>query len=199
MKSLFFLFFLVGIYEARPVFAQPVWDPTEIARLSEQAVQIGTSLVAVNNNLQAFDKLALEVGALGARPMRVLQPSATMVGKLNLQSALMPSGSDAQALISNTTMTASQMQSSRQIWVGTYQSVAAEGFSLAEVANRDLASAKTRSGALGTAAESARDLRGDVQANSAVCLAVLTELGSIQALLTLLLEQQSLARLSSIH
>jgi hypothetical protein len=111
----------------------------------------------------------------------------------------MPSGSDAFATISNTTMTASQTQASRQLWTGAYQTVTAEGFSLAEVANQDLSSAKTRSETLGAGARAAQDLRDDVQANSAVCLAVLTELGSVQAVLALLLEQQSLARLSSTH
>ena len=154
MKSLLLFFGLVAIFETRSAFAQPVWDPTEIARLSEQAAQLGASIVALNNNLQAFDKLASGIGALGARPMSALQPSATLVGKLNLQSVSMPSGSDAQALISNSTTTVSQTQSGRQIWNSAYQSVAAEGFSLAEVANQDLASAKTRSGTLGAAASS---------------------------------------------
>jgi hypothetical protein len=110
-----------------------------------------------------------------------------------------PSANDALALISNTAKTVTQIQTSSQIWNGAYQKVAAEGFSLAEVANQDLASAKTRSESLGTAASSSQDLRGDVQANSAVCLAVLSELGSVQAILALLLEQQSLARLTAIH
>lgn len=200
MKPLLLLIALSGAFETHFAFAQPVWDPTEIARLSEQAAQLGINLAALIDNLQAFDKLAAEVGALGTRPASVLQPSSTMVGRLNLpSSSSMPSGNDALALTPATTMTASQLQSSRQVWGSAYQSVTAEGFSLAEVANQDLASANARSKSMGEAAGAAQDLRDDVQANSAVCLAVLTELGSVQAVLSLLLEQQSLARLSSAY
>lgn len=199
MKPLLLLLVLAGIIEPRSAFAQPVWDPTEIARLSQQAAQLGVNLTALINNLQAFDKLASEIGASGARPMSALQPSSTMVGKLNLQSSPMPSGNDAFALISNSTMTATQSRTNNQVWNGAYQTVVADGFSLAEVANQDLGTAKARSETLGAGVKAAQDLRGDVQANSTVCLAVLTELESVQAVLALLLEQQSLARLSSVH
>ena len=199
MKPLLMLFVLAGVFDARSAFADPVWDPTEIARLSEQAAQLGTNLSSLIDNLQTFDKLATEVGAMGARPLSAFQPSSTLVGKVDLQSSSMPSSSDALALIANPPATAGQIQSSRQSWRGAYQKVATEGLSLAEVANQDLSAAKARSLALGTAVSKAQDLRGDVQANSAVCLAVLTELGSVHAVLALLLEQQSLARLASIY
>jgi hypothetical protein len=199
MKPLLLLFVLAGTLDARSAFADPVWDPTEIARLSEQAAQLGTNLSTLIDNLQTFDKLATEVGATGTRPLTAFQPSSTLLAKINLQSSSMPASSDALALISITPTTESQTQSSWKIWSSAYQTVAIEGLSLAHVANQDLSSAKTRSQALGIAASNAQDLRGDVQANSAVCLAVLAELGSVQAVLALLLEQQSLARLTSTH
>lgn len=199
MKPLLLFFVLAGALDVRSACADPVWDPTEIARLSEQAAQLGTNLSALIDNLQTFDKLATEVGAMGARPLNAFQLSSTAIGKVDLQSSSMPTGSDALALISNKAAIASQSQSSRQIWNAAYQKIALEGLSLAQVANQDLSSVKTRSQALGAAASNAPDLRGDVQANSAVCLAVLAELGSVQAVLSLLLEQQSLARLASIH
>lgn len=184
---------------AHSAYADPVWDPTEIARLSEQTAQLGTNLSALVDNLQALDKLATEIGAMGARPLNVVQPASSLVGKLSLQSSSMPSAGDAFMLISSAPATVTTQQNNRQTWIAAYQKVAVEGLSLAQVANQDLASANVRSQTLGAAAVGAQDLRGDVQANSATCLAVLTELGTVHALLALLLEQQSLGRLSSTH
>ena len=199
MKLSRLIFSLTLALEANSAYADPVWDPTESARLSEQAAQLGTNLSALIDNLQAFDKLAAEVGAGGARPLIAFQPSSTSPGTLSLQSSSVPSAGDAVARISNTPLTATVQQNGWQIWNTASQKVAVEGLSLAQVANQDTTSAKIRSQALGALAAGTQDLRGDVEANSAVCLAVLTELGSVQAVLALLLEQQSLARLSSTH
>jgi hypothetical protein len=199
MKPLLLLLALGGALDSRLAFADPVWDPTEIARLSEQAAQLGNNLSALIENLQTFDKLAADVGAGGARPLTSFPAGSSMLGKIDPQSGSMSSSRDALGAISITLPSARRMQSNPQAWSGAYQRVAAEGLSLAQVANQDLAAAKTRSQAMGVGATNARDLRGDVQANSTVCVAVLAELGSVHAVAALLLEQQSLSRLASIH
>jgi hypothetical protein len=110
----------------------------------------------------------------------------------------MPAATDASVLISAISPSATGLQQTRQIWQGAYQRVAAEGLAVSQVANQDAGSAASRSKILADAASGAQDLRSDLHANSAVGLAVLQELGSVEAVLALLLEQQSLARLTAI-
>lgn len=177
--------------------ADPIWDPTEIARLSQQTALLATNLAATIDTLRTFDKLAAQVGAIGARTQFNSTAPTVLAHYTALQSDGMPAGADATSLVSTTTPTATDQQRSRQVWQAAYQKVAAEGLAVSQVANQDSGAAVTRAKTLAATASSAQDLRGDLQANSAVGLALLSELGSVEAVLALLLEQQSLARLTS--
>lgn len=192
--------FLFALSLAFPLaaLADPVWDPTEIANLAQQASQLATNLSETINTLQTFQKLATQVGATGARPSFSSTAPASLAGYSTLQSAAMPAASDAAGLLSSGALTITQRQQTRRTWGGAYQTAASEGLSVSQVANHDAGTAVSRSKTLASGATGAQDLRGDLQANSAVGLALLSELGSVQAVLALLLEQQSLSRLSSI-
>lgn len=189
---------LAAFLTAAPALADPVWDPTEIARLSQQAAQLATNLSTTIDTLRTFDKLATQIGAVGPRPFTSTAPTA-LASYAVLPSAGLPVATDASGLLSaNNSPSATRLQQTRQIWQGAYQRVAGEGLAVSQVANQDAGSAMSRSKTLAGAASTAQDLRGDLQVNSAVGLAVLQELGAVQAVLALLLEQQSLARLTSI-
>jgi hypothetical protein len=189
---------MVGLLAAGRAMADPVWDPTEIARLSQQAAQLAANLSATITTLQTFDKLATEVGAVGARTSFHSTAPNILAHYAALQSGGTPTGASAIALLSATPLVATHQQQDRQIWQAAYLKVAAEGLAVSQVATQDAAAAVGRSKALASGASSAQDLRGDLQANSAVGLALLSELGSVEAVLALLLEQQSLARLTII-
>jgi len=178
--------------------ADPVWDPTEIARLSQQAAQLAANLATTVQTLQTFDKLVVQIGTMGARTSFSSTAPTLLANYSNLQSVGMPAATDAIGLLSAGSSSATLLQQNRQTWRGAYQKVASEGMAVSQVANQDAGSAVSRSKTLSGAASSTLDLRGDLQVNSAVGLAVMQELGSVQAALALLLEQQSLARLSSI-
>ncbi len=181
-----------------PVKADPVWDPTEIARLSQQAAQLASNLATTVQTLQTFDKLVVQIGTMGARTSFSSTAPTMLANYSSLQSAGMPAAADAITLLSAGVSSATSQQQTRQIWRGACQKVAAEGMAVSQVARQDAGSAVSRSKTLSDAASATQDLRGDLQANSAAGLAVMQELGSVQAVLALLLEQQSLARLSSI-
>ena len=189
---------LAAFLAAAPALADPVWDPTEIARLSQQAAQLATNLSTTIDALRTFDKLATQIGAVGSRTSFNSGAPTALASYAALASAGMPVATDTSGLLSASSPSATRVQQNRQIWQGAFQRVVGEGLAVSQVANQDAGSAMSRSKTLATVVSSAQDLRGDLQANSAVGLAVLQELGAVQAVLALLLEQQSLARLSSI-
>ena len=197
MKKFSQLLFLMALPLGSAV-ADPVWDPTEIARLSQQAGQLATNLSAIIDNLRTFDKLATQIGGVGGRPAFSSSAPAALARYSALTEGGGPSASDATTLISASTPTSTQMAQHRQMWQAAFQQAAADGEALSQVASQDAGGAVSRSRALGSLASNAQDLRGDLQANSAVGLAVLSELGAVESVLALLLEQQSLVRLTAI-
>lgn len=197
MKALICLI-LAALLAGERAVADPVWDPTEIARLSQQAAQLATNLSATIDTLRTFDKLATQIGNSGPRTLFVSSAPTALASYANFSSAGVPTATDASALLSAKSPSATGLQRTRQIWQGAYERVAAEGLAVSQVANRDAGAAISRSKVLADGASGAQDLRSDLQANSAVGLAVLQELGAVQAVLAMLLEQQSLARLTSL-
>jgi len=189
---------LAGLSICGRAGADPVWDPTEIARLSQQAAQLATNLSATIETLETFEKLATQVGALGARTSFISSAPASLARYAALPTAAMPAATDAATLLNSRSPAATQQRQSRQIWQAASQTVSAEGLAVAQVANQDAGGAISRSKDLAATAAGTQDLRADLQANSAVGLAVLSELGSVEAVLALLLEQQALVRLTSI-
>jgi len=189
---------LAALSAGQPALADPVWDPTEIARMSQQAAQLATNLSTTIDTLRTFDKLSTQIGAMGPLISFASTAPTALKSYAALQSVGMPMATDASALISAISRSATGLQQTRQLWQGAYQRVAAEGLAVSQVANQDAGSAVSRSKILADAASGAQDLRSDLHANSAAGLAVLQELGSVEAVLALLLEQQSLARLTSI-
>jgi hypothetical protein len=188
------LFLAVGIFAAPAALADPIWDPTEIARLSEQAAQLATILSTTIETLQGYDRLAGEIGASGVRSFNSSAPDA-MRSYSALVSSGMPTSNDVQALLSSSAMSATQLQQARQLWLSAYQKVGGEGLAISLTVSKDAGAAQVRAQSLAAMAGTSQDLRSDIQSNSAVCLAVLSELGAIEAALTLLLEQQSSSRL----
>jgi len=181
-----------------PAMADPVWDPTEIARLSQQAAQMATNLSVTIDTLRTADKLIVQIGATGARSSFSSPAPAILARYSALSAGNVPPAADASALMSSGSLSLTQLSQRRLAWQAASQTVAAEGLALSQVANRDAAESMNRSKALASLASGTQDLRGDMQANSAVGLAVLSELGSIEAVLVLLLEQQSLKRLTTV-
>ena len=178
--------------------ADPVWDPTEIARLSQQAAQMATNLSVTIDTLRTADKLLIQIGATGARPSFSSPVPATLARYSVMSAGNAPPASDATALMSSGSLNLTQLNQRRAKWQTASQTVAAEGLALSQVANQDAGESMSRSKALASLASGTQDLRGDMQANSAVGLAVLSELGAVEAVLALLLEQQSLMRLTTV-
>lgn len=197
MKKFSQLLFLMALPLSSAV-ADPVWDPTEIARLSQQAGQLASNLSAIIENLRTFDKLATQIGGVGARSAFSSSAPAALARYSALTAGGGPNASDATTLISPGLSTSTQIVQRRQIWQAAFQQTAAEGEALSQVASQDAGGAVSRSKALAGLASNAQDLRGDLQANSAVGLAVLSELGAVESVLALLLEQQSLVRLTAV-
>jgi len=138
-----------------------IWDPTEIARMAEQAAQLSLAFsTTIEMGLQ-MTRLANGLGAAGPRGA----PSLTGFASLSLP-PLPQSGS-------------------------ARQQAAVAGFALALQTHQDLTLASGRAQQLAAQANSAGDARADMQANSAVCLAILAELMSIQSLLASSLQQAS--------
>ena len=76
-------------------------------------------------------------------------------------------------------------------------SVAAQqGLALAQTANQSLANTAARGQTLAGVASAAVNLRGDVQSDSAVALAVLAQATIIEALLALLVQGQAAQQLA---
>ena len=141
-----------------------VWDPSEIARMAEQAAQLSLAFsTTIEMGLQTA-KLAQSVGVSGPRGA----PSLPGFASLSLSPAA-PSQSPRQSAVN----------------------AAIDGYALAMRTNQDLTLASHRAEQLTAQAAAAADARADVQANSAVCLAILAELTSIQGLLALSLQQRS--------
>lgn len=189
---------LLTVVTPASVLADPVWDPTEITRLSQQAAQLTSSLSATIGTLRTFDKIATEIGSSGTRAAFSSSAPAALSSYASFQTSGMPAVTDAIGILSNSSPAATQQRQSRQIWQAASRQVAAEGVAVSQVANQDAGNAIARSKSLAGMVSSSQDLRGDVQANSAVGLAVLQEIGAMQAVLALLLEQQSVGRLTAI-
>ena len=188
------LLFSISAFTAHIAIADPIWDPTEIARLSDQTAQLATSLSTTIETLQAYDRLMGEIGATGARGF-TSSASYTLRKYSSVVSSGMPTSSDVQALLSGSMTSATQFQQARQLWHAAHQKVGSDGLAISLIATQDAGAARLRSQNLAAMAGASQDLRSDIQSNSAVCLAVLSELGAIEAALTLLLEQQASARL----
>lgn len=188
-----FLLLAAIVLGTRMATADPVWDPTEITRLSNQAAQLATSLSTTIETLQSYDRLAKGIGADGARAF-TSPVSDSMRRYPGLASTDMPTSGDLQALL-DTSASATQLQRTRKIWNDAIQKMASEGLSFSLVAGQDAGAAAARSRSMAAQAGAAQDLRADIQSNSAVCLSVLSELDAITAALAILLEQQASARL----
>jgi hypothetical protein len=133
--------------------------------MAEQAAQLSLAFSTTVELGLRTAKLAQSIGAAGPRGAPVLPGFASL--------SLPPT---------------SPSQPGRQ----SAMSAAVDGYSLAMQTNQDLARAADRAQQLAAQAASAGDARADVQANSAICLAILEELTSIQGLLALSLQQRSL-------
>ena len=183
-----------GMSGAQAAIADPVWDPAEIARLSTQAAQLAGNLAGTIDVLRSYGRMANEIGGAGARAFSSPASSA-MLGYAPSVPPGAPTSGDAQAALAGDALAISQVQQQRQFWLAARQTIDAEGLAASLAVTEDAGSAPVRTRTLAAAANAAQDLRSDVQANSAACLAVLSELGAIQSVLALLLEQRASARI----
>lgn len=178
---------------ARCGAGEPVWDPTEIARIGEQAAQISLAFSAATDLQQQFNAL---LGAFGAAGTRGSPPSAATMSLSALttlpKAVASLSAADLTAGLSAQSPNSGQIQQGRLLRQQAALSSAVDGLSLVQVVNQDLSQAASRAQTLSSQAAVAPDARADVQANSAVSLAVLAELTAIEALLALSLQGQSI-------
>ena len=197
MRIFIGLSFVMLISQTRAM-ADPIWDPTEIARLSQQAGQLASNLSATIDTLRTFDKLSIQIGGAGARTASGQTGSGALARYSTLPASGGPTAADAAALITVVSPTGTQRSQTQRLWQAAFQQTAVDGLALSQIASQDAGEAVSRSKALAANASEAQDLRADMQANSDVALAVLSELVAIQSVLSLLLEQQSLGRLTSV-
>ena len=143
-----------------------VWDPTEIARLSQQAARISIAFSSLVELGQQFSSLS---SALGAAGPRTALASVAMSGLSALADPALAAPRNGG-------------------------SPAIDGLSVVFLANKDLSMAGDRARLLSGQAAASIDLRGDVQANSAIGLAILAEAISIESLLALRLQSHAMPR-----
>jgi hypothetical protein len=164
---------------------QAVWDPLEYARLAAQAANNNLAVSVTGQLQQQFAILAAALGSAGVRGPPAIEPGSS----LPITATVLPA-----APISPT---ATQLRQSYGAVRQAEQQAAVDGYALSLSVNRDLAGAAGRAQRLADQAAAAVDARADLQANSAVCLAILLELNAVEALLAVSLQQQALQRMST--
>ncbi len=171
--------------------ADPVWDPTEIAGMAQQAAQIALNLSQATELQLSLTRFSAALGDAGIRSMSVDDPTS-QIGTLAGLAANLPKNGDSDSLWSPT-----QGQSATkllQIEVQKQQmarSAAVDGLALAQMTNQTLTDLPHRADQLAEAAAQAQDLRADIEADSAVALSLLAESATAEALLALLLQCRS--------
>jgi len=172
---------------------EAVWDPAEYARLAQQAGQISAVISTTRQLAQLFSSLSAGLGSSGGRGL----PSSSVTQSLGGMASVSPG--DAGAALPTVTggQSASQSSQSHAAVRQAERQAAADGYALALLVNQDVAGAGNRAQQLAAQAAAAGDVRADLQANSAVCLAILAELNAIDAVLALRLQQGALRHLAA--
>lgn len=202
---------------ATPARAEAVWDPEEIARLSETAAMTAEQLSHVVELLSTINDLGRTVGRFGQLSqldfMR-LDATAALSGAapdLGFLAATVPDVASMRfstladadtavrrilALPGDRPATASELTALRSRLDALGRSAAETGYAVA-LSTQDLLSVgATRTDMLATQAEAQMDARGDVGANTSVGLSVFEQLTQIQALLASIAEVEALDRLT---
>lgn len=174
--------------------ADNVWDPGEIARLSEEAAQIALQYSALIDVQQSMDGLAAGLGAAGARGSGAISGMEILASLQSLApAAAVPDQASLLTRLPSFNQSASQRTDNRLYWSRAVESAAVDGVAVSAVLRQSLTVAIAQVQSLQSQAGSASDLRGDWVANSMICLTVFADLASLEAALALSLQQQSTA------
>lgn len=163
---------------ARPAWPQApevVWDPFEIARISEQAAKMSEVVLATIDLLNEMNAMAATVGRFGALSKLDF---ARFDGAAALSGLVPKPGGSASLPVAAVRMAAAE-----------------DGYALALHRRQSLTGAPTQSRTLAAAAAAATDLRGDLAADSATALAGLDQLIGLEATLAALLQVRAGDRL----
>ncbi|HIJ63195.1 MAG TPA: hypothetical protein HPQ04_10935 [Rhodospirillaceae bacterium] len=153
---------------AWPQAPEAVWDPLEIARISEQAAEMSDMVLATVDLLDQMNALAATVGRYGAL------------------STLDFPRFDASAVLSGL---AEKSDRSTALPAAVLRTAAAEdGYALALHRRQSLTAVSMRGKTLAAAAAAASDMRGDLAADNATALAGLDQLIGLEATLAAVLQ-----------
>lgn len=176
--------------------ADIVWDPTEIARLAEQAAQISLQYSALIDLQQTLGGLSTGLGPMGARGSDGAMGMAALASLRALAPPLpLPDQAALASRLPSTGRSAAQQNDNQVFWQQAARNAAADGIALSSVLRQGLASAMPQVQRVLSQAGSAPDLRGDVAANSAICLLVFADLAAVEAALAVSLQEQTAATL----
>lgn len=157
-----------GLWTAAPRAQDLVWDPFEIAKITEEAAQMSEAILATVELLNQTNALVSTVGrsgALSSLDFTRFDASGSLAG-------LVPPPPSPGA----------------QPATGLRKAAAENGYALALHIRQNLAAAPLNGQVLASSAAASADLRGDLTADSAAALTGLDQLIGLRALLATLLE-----------
>jgi hypothetical protein len=187
----------VGALIGPVALADPVWDPTEIAGMVNQAAQTAVNLSIATEVQLSLTRLSAALGDAGIRNNLVDIPTSQISALAGLAASAPARGVldslwtpiPGQSATQNRQIEARHLQMARV--------AAVDGLALAQMTNQTLADLPQRADHLVGAAAQAQDLRADIAADSAVALSLLAETATAEALLALLLQCRSIQYLPS--
>ena len=173
-----------------------VWDPEEIARLSQTTARMAEASSYAAELLRDLDAMARTIGRAGslstldlarfaANGGLAMSPPEDAVGKLT---ASLAGG--------NPTSRTEQRQ---HVLDTLYEAAVEEGVALAMVSRQHVGNATWHARNLVAEASSAVDLRSDVAANTATAVALLGQMVDLEAILASIIEVQAIGTLRSIY
>jgi hypothetical protein len=171
-----------------------IWDPGQIAALAAQRANIAIALSSLATLQQHFNQMSGALGGAGARPSRLMVPILLPDPAIDVTSAAAV-WSPAVGLSGQNSSSAIQqnIQRGRQ----ALQRAAIDGLTLAATTDQALSTLSEAGAILQNDVAQSADLRGDVQANSAIALTILSQAMSIKALIAM--DVQQYAAMMSIH
>lgn len=197
---------------------QPVWDPEEIARLSETSAQMAEALSRAVELLNNIDQLSRTIGRFGplsnldfARfdTLDGLKGAGPQISGLAanigaFRQVKISSFDDASVFVkkvlavppgsSSATTGGGQVRQALDV---LYRKAAEDGYALSTQTRETLSIAPERAKILVAESAASVDLRGDVGANTAAAMAVFDQMGGLKAILAAILEIQSIRRLAA--
>ena len=178
------------------VAAEQVWDPSETARLAEQAAQLAlanSQIVALEQQISQIATLIGPSGVASVAAQRAQQsrPGATAIASILTSASIAPTDMPGPGA-----STLQRLAAAKNYGLASV-AAARDGFTLSQQLMSLTPTLASESQALADQAVAAGSTREKVQSDSAVCLSLLDRLTSIAAILIFELEAESAEKLAA--